>query len=178
MNTKESQEEPLTCWKLLTVLPILFPTSGNFLGPKTKAATPAITTSSGTPRPNKALQVRPFLALWLPLVVLPRTRELQDLVLLKKAVVLKKVELEEEKGRERGGFGRDRVTDEISMFISICLSGTCGFWGDFWFTGFEEKGMITRWWWWWWWWWCGGGDWVFLDYFFYLVFLVFCFCGF
>jgi hypothetical protein len=49
------------------------------------------------------------------------------LVLLKKAVVLKKVELEEEKGRERGGFGRDRVTDEISMFMSICLSGTCGF---------------------------------------------------
>jgi hypothetical protein len=81
------------------------------------------------------------------------------------------VELEEEKGRERGGFGRDRVTDEISMFISICLSGTCRFWGDFWFTGFEEKGMITRWW-------CGGGDWVFLDFFFTLCFWCYVFVDF
>lgn len=39
---------------------MLRPTSGNFLGPKTRAATPAITTSSGTPSPNKALQVRPL----------------------------------------------------------------------------------------------------------------------
>lgn len=49
-----------TCWKLLTVLPMLRPTSGNFLGPKTMAATPAITTSSGTPNPKSALQVKPW----------------------------------------------------------------------------------------------------------------------
>lgn len=42
-----------TCWKLLMVLPKLRPISGSFFGPKTSAATPAITTSSGTPSPNK-----------------------------------------------------------------------------------------------------------------------------
>jgi hypothetical protein len=42
------------------------------------------------------------------LVVLPRTRELHDLVLLKKAVLSKKMELEQEKGKRRWG-GRDKV---------------------------------------------------------------------
>jgi hypothetical protein len=42
---------------------MLRPTSGNFLGPKTMAATPAITTSSGTPNPKRALQVKPLLFL-------------------------------------------------------------------------------------------------------------------
>lgn len=53
----------MTCWKLLTVFPILRPTSGSFLGPKTRATTPAITTSSGTPSPNKQLQEKPLFLL-------------------------------------------------------------------------------------------------------------------
>jgi len=48
---------------------MLRPTSGNFLGPKTRAATPAITTSSGTPNPKKALQVKRFVLLVLVLVL-------------------------------------------------------------------------------------------------------------
>lgn len=45
-----------TCWKLLTVLPILRPTSGSCFGPKTRAETPTITTISGTPSPKMQLQ--------------------------------------------------------------------------------------------------------------------------
>lgn len=63
------RRETLTCWKLFTVLPMLRPTSGNFLGPKTRAATPAITTSSGIPNPKMALQVRPLFLLLPPLTL-------------------------------------------------------------------------------------------------------------
>jgi hypothetical protein len=39
----------------LTVLPIVRPISGSCFGPKTSAATPAITTISGTPNPKRHL---------------------------------------------------------------------------------------------------------------------------
>lgn len=39
---------------------MLRPTSGSFLGPKTRVATPAITTSSGIPSPNIQLQEKPL----------------------------------------------------------------------------------------------------------------------
>ena len=45
----------LTCWKLLTVFPMLRPISGSCLGPNTSAATPAMTASSGTPSPKRHL---------------------------------------------------------------------------------------------------------------------------
>jgi hypothetical protein len=136
-------------------LPILLPTSGNFLGPKTRAATPAITASSGTPRPNKALQVRPFLALsTLDLVLVgPNTRVLLlGLVLLKKemvALLVKKVELEEQKGREGGGTlgmeveTEERHVDEISIFFffffTFFFSG-CGVLGLFWLGKMDNEG--------------------------------------
>lgn len=132
---KQRQLNPQTCWKLLTVLPILFPTSGNFLGPKTKAATPAITTSSGTPRPNNALHVRPFLAGSVLVLVLVTTRALLlGLVLLKKGVVamlVRKVELEEDRGREGEAIlkveEKDKAKDEISMvFVSWVLELSVG----------------------------------------------------
>ncbi|RWR87927.1 LOW QUALITY PROTEIN: protein ALP1-like protein [Cinnamomum micranthum f. kanehirae] len=44
---------------------MLRPTSGSFLGPKRRAATPAMTTSSGTPSPNKQRQSRPVCDLFL-----------------------------------------------------------------------------------------------------------------
>ena len=135
----------------MTVLPILFPTSGNFLGPKTRAATPAITTSSGTPRPNKALQVRPFLALsTLVLVVAPPSTRvlLLGLVLLKKvrvALLVKKVELEEEKGRDGGvTLGMEvetgeRQIDEISIdFFCFCFLGY-GFWSCCWLEKMDNE---------------------------------------
>lgn len=106
----------------MIVFPKLLPTSGNFLGPKTRAATPAITASSGTPRPNKALQVRPFLALsvLVLILVLPRTKALLLTLFLFKnelvvAPLVKKVDWDEEKGSEGGHLGVDRVKDEISM---------------------------------------------------------------
>lgn len=58
---------------------MLRPTSGNFLGPKTRAATPAITTSSGTPRPKKALQVKPFVVLVLILAFFKSSEEVLEL---------------------------------------------------------------------------------------------------
>lgn len=82
-----------TCWKLLTVFPILRPTSGNFLGPKTRATTPAITTSSGTPSPNKQVQDKPF---FFPLSRL----DLFPWAMVKGLrVLVKKDELEEEKDK-------------------------------------------------------------------------------
>ncbi|KAL0903611.1 hypothetical protein M5K25_028002 [Dendrobium thyrsiflorum] len=60
-----------TCWKLFTVFPILRPISGSFFGPKTSAATPAMTTSSGTPSPNRQRQSSPR-ELWPPPVLLRR----------------------------------------------------------------------------------------------------------
>lgn len=45
----------LTCWKLLTVLPMLWTISGSCLGPNMSAATPAMTASSGTPSPKRHL---------------------------------------------------------------------------------------------------------------------------
>ena len=53
-------------------LPMERPTWGKFLGPKARTATPAITTSSGTPNPNNALQVRALLLLVLILAFLER----------------------------------------------------------------------------------------------------------
>jgi hypothetical protein len=122
----------------LRVLPILFPTSGNFLGPKTRATTPAITATSGTPRPNKALQVRPFLAGSVLVLILVTTRVLLlGLVFFKEAVVAmleRKEELEEEKGREGKGIleleEKERVTDEISMAFWLKRV-----WESFWMVG-------------------------------------------
>ena len=42
-------------WKLFTVFPRLLPSSGSLLGPKSTAATPPMTTSSGRPRPNRPI---------------------------------------------------------------------------------------------------------------------------
>ena len=42
-------------WKLFTVLPRLLPSSGSLLGPKRTAATPPMTTSSGSPRPKRPI---------------------------------------------------------------------------------------------------------------------------
>lgn len=67
------------------------PTSGNFLGPKTRAATPAMTTSSGTPNPRIALQVRPF-ALLVPILAFFKTSGL----VLELAAKKDKVEEDEE----------------------------------------------------------------------------------
>lgn len=47
-------------WKLLTVFPSDFPRSGSFDGPKMSAATPAMTTSSPAPRPNRPMVVTAF----------------------------------------------------------------------------------------------------------------------
>lgn len=58
-NSSRGKREGRTCWKLLTVFPKLRPISGSFFGPKTSAVTPAITTSSGTPRPNMQRHPRP-----------------------------------------------------------------------------------------------------------------------
>lgn len=129
----------------MTVLPILFPTSGNFLGPKTRAATPAITASSGTPRPNKALQVRPFLAGSVLVLVRVTTRVLLlGLVFFKKAVVAmleRNEELEEETGREGKGIleleEKERVADEISMAFGLVGLGALGWLG-------KMDGMIRR----------------------------------
>ena len=49
---------------------------GKFLGPKARAATPAITASSGKPNPNKALQVRALLLRVLILAFLELALEL------------------------------------------------------------------------------------------------------
>ncbi|KAM2268276.1 hypothetical protein ACFX1S_046418 [Malus domestica] len=97
-----------------------FPTSGNFLGPKIRAATPAITTSSGIPRPNRALHVILFWALSVLVLLLLRTKALPlTVVLLKDKTVVplldKKVDWDDWKGRKRGDLGVDRVKDDISM---------------------------------------------------------------
>ena len=42
-------------WKLFTVLPRLLPSSGSLEGPKSTAATPPMTTSSGRPRPKRPI---------------------------------------------------------------------------------------------------------------------------
>lgn len=97
------------------VLPRLRPTSGNFLGPKTTAATPAITTSSGTPSPNKALQVKPFVLL-VPILALFNRSE----VVLELEAKKDKFEEDEENGslgitEEEEEEERERVI--ISMLV-------------------------------------------------------------
>ncbi len=64
-NQVSSKHGHFTCEKLFTVLPRLFPISGSFLGPKISAATPAITTSSGTPRPKSPRTTKfPLSCVW------------------------------------------------------------------------------------------------------------------
>lgn len=106
----------MTCWKLLTVLPILRPTSGNFLGPNTSAATPAITTSSGIPSPNIQVQDRAGLVLGRP-----RTRVLVFRV--KKQVDLRKDELLDESKRdcEMGVLeSGDEVAADVIVISIVC----------------------------------------------------------
>ena len=96
------------CWKLLAVFPMLRPTSGNFLGPKTSAATPAMTTSSGTPRPNKQVQVRRF---WVRIRVWLRatTRDLG----------LKKIGVRRREGEGLRGFWNWRETEGGRHFLLL-----------------------------------------------------------
>ena len=96
---------------------MLLPTSGNFLGPNTSAATPAMTTSSGTPSPNKHVQDRPGLVLG-RVLGRPRARFLACRV--KSEVGLKKDELVEEIKRdcEVGGLKFGDIAEEESA-ISI-----------------------------------------------------------
>lgn len=143
---QQIRKTQLTCWKLFTVFPILLPTSGNFLGPKTRAATPAITTSSGTPNPNSALQVKPLLPLLAPLLEIPTTKEpflaLQDAAVLilferdREEELVKKAELKDVRGRE-GSWGSDEeggtVRDEE---ISMVFASRFPF--SFFFSGFYE----------------------------------------
>ncbi|KAM1113406.1 hypothetical protein ACFX2B_045532 [Malus domestica] len=117
-----------------------FPTSGNFLGPKIRAATPAITTSSGIPRPNRALHVILFWALSVLVLLLLRTKALPlTVVLLKDKTVVplldKKVDWDDWKGRKRGDLGVDRVKDDISMNL-IFVYLIFGFWV---FEGFADS---------------------------------------
>lgn len=99
---------------------MLRPTSGNFLGPKTRAATPAITTSSGTPRPKKALQVRFFLLLLVPVVALFKRSE----------VVLELVDMKEKEEEEIGSFGISEE-DERERVASMAMA--LRFYSIFWF---------------------------------------------
>lgn len=115
----------------MTVLPILLPISGNFLGPKTSAATPAITTSSGTPSPNKHVQDRPGFVLG-RVVGRPRTRALVCRV--KNEVGLKKDEFVEEIRRdcEMGGLEIGDIAEEsVISIISGCVPAIKLMLGDF-----------------------------------------------
>uniref|UniRef100_M4EW07 Pre-mRNA-splicing factor Syf1/CRNKL1-like C-terminal HAT-repeats domain-containing protein n=1 Tax=Brassica campestris TaxID=3711 RepID=M4EW07_BRACM len=84
-------------------------TLGSFLGPKSKAATPAITASSGTPRPNRALQVSDFL-------LCSGRIATKERVFGRRVVAMKQLENKEERDEERGrvtGGGEDRVATDV-----------------------------------------------------------------
>lgn len=111
---KLMNQQKETCWKLLTVLPILLPISGSFLGPKSNAATPAITASSGTPRPNRALQVSAAFLL----LCSGRIATKERVFGLRWVVAMKQLENKEERDDERGrvtGGGEDRVATDVAI---------------------------------------------------------------
>uniref|UniRef100_A0A7C9D2P8 Uncharacterized protein n=1 Tax=Opuntia streptacantha TaxID=393608 RepID=A0A7C9D2P8_OPUST len=99
---------------------MLRPISGSFLGPKTRAATPAMTASSGTPRPNKELQEKPLRA-GLAGRGLAKARRLV-LTDLKKAALLWPTNKDDLKEEEIAGFWKEEEresvgeSDEISIF--------------------------------------------------------------
>jgi len=86
------------------------------LGPKTRAATPAITTSSGTPNPKMALQVRPLFlllpALTLTALTLPAP-ELNNLGFPKHK--------DEEEPNPIAAFGIE-LEDQTQLIILISIS--------------------------------------------------------
>lgn len=87
------------------VLPMFRPISGSCLGPKSKAATPPMTTSSGTPSPKRQRQPRPLELGPGPTTVLRRTD-----TELRVFVFEKKTEFEEERDEGFDG-GRRREAD-------------------------------------------------------------------
>ena len=116
---QSTEERERTCWKPLIAFPMLRPISGSFLGPKSRAATPAMTTSSGTPSPNKQRQSRPVCALFLvKTIVLLFFNRNSFLPLLKKR------DLQEDKEAlwgVLGRVGRRRLEAEISIFFCELL---------------------------------------------------------